>query len=193
MKVSVIYIINEQHDLNITLDNFKTLLKNNKYEIILVNNILNYDLTKYYNNDLEHLKIINLSKSFSYNMALLRSLELIKGNIIISVSDLFHYNLKDIENNLKDILENKKDQIIYYNKEEDKPFKKGYTTIGAWIFNKEVKDSLLYLFHKNIKFTYQDIGFNTKEIFNDNIKLIKENDDDYALIKNKIGFDESIL
>ena len=43
MKTTVIYIINKKEELILFLCILKAMVKNTKYKIILVNNILNYN------------------------------------------------------------------------------------------------------------------------------------------------------
>jgi hypothetical protein len=193
MKVSLIYIINNTNNINAKLNDFKILLKKEKYEIILINNGINSNLNKYYENDPEHLKIINLSKSFSYSMALMSGINNCQGNLIISLNDMYNFNLKTINNYFNEINTNC-DQIIIYNEIKKNLLNQGLTTIGCWIMQDNVKNALKYLYERKENINFKNIGFNTKAIIDENINIIEDKcKDDFYLIKSKLGFEESIL
>jgi hypothetical protein len=193
MKISVIYIINNKEDIKKNLDNIETILKNERYEIILVNNILNYHLDKYYENNTEHVKIIDLSKDYNYIDSLMAGIMLAKGKIIISLTNNYSFNSKNIMDNLINIKNNKYDQTIYYNESKKELFKETNITIGAWLFNSYVKDALTVLYNKNINIDFNEIGFVTNKIIDENILINYTKSNGYFLIRNKIGFEESIL
>ena len=193
MKISVIFIINNKDDFRHELDNFGVLLKNERYEIILVNNLLNFKLDKYYESDKEHIKIINLSKSYGYMDSLLAGMMNASGNLIVSVNSSYAFNVKDLMIDIESVKSCKFDQIIYYNETEKKLFKDSKLMIGSYIFNKEVKEGLISLYNRNIKININEIGFVTNKIIDSRINFNNVDDNGYYLIRNKIGFEESIL
>jgi hypothetical protein len=193
MNVSLIYIVNKEINISNQLNEFKILLKKCKYEIILVENNLNINLNKYYESDLEHIKIINLSKTYSYKMALMAGINKAKGNTIISLSNDYNYNIKMMEDYLND-LNNGMEQIVIYNESKKDFLHHEINTIGSWIMQDNVKNALKYLYERKENIDFKKIGFNTKAIIDENIN-IKENEsqENYYLIRKQIGFEESIL
>ena len=192
MDLSIIYIINKKENLN-NLEKIKNIVKNFKYELILVNNILNYDLRNLYNQDKNHIRIINLSKKYNYIMSLMAGITNSRGNNIISLRNNEALNVKDLSNYISIILEKKQDQLIVHNEQEKKFRQNSFNVISMWLLNNEVKDALIYLYNNKYNIDYKEIGFNTKDIVNDSIELIEEENNNYFLIKNKIGYDISIL
>ena len=95
--------------------------------------------------------------------------------------------------NLINIKNNKYDQTIYYNESKKELFKETNITIGAWLFNSYVKDALTVLYNKNINIDFNEIGFVTNKIIDENILINYTKSNGYFLIRNKIGFEESIL
>ena len=192
MKTSIIYIINVKEDLKSKLDAIKIMFKNDKYEIILINNILNYNLNNYFEKDQENVKIINLSKKYNYIMSLIAGIENSKGTKFISINNQYNVNIKNIIEYYAKI-NNNLDQVIVYNESKKELFKEQLQNIGMWIFNDAVKDGLLKLYNKNISIDFNKIGFNTIKELDINIPLEQEDICNYYIIKSKIGFDESIL
>ncbi len=192
MKTSIIYIINVKEDLRNKLEAIKTMFKNDKYEIILINNILNYNLNNYFEKDQENVKIINLSKKYNYIMSLIAGIENSKGTKFISINNQYNVNIKNIIEYYAKI-NNNLDQVIVYNESKKELFKEQLQNIGMWIFNDAVKDGLLKLYNKNISIDFNKIGFNTIKELDINIPLEQEDICNYYIIKSKLGFDESIL
>ena len=192
MKTSIIYIINVKEDLKNKLEAIKAMFKNDKYEIILINNILNYNLNNYFEKDQENVKIINLSKKYNYIMSLIAGIENSKGTKFISINNQYNVNIKNIIEYYAKI-NNNLDQVIVYNESKKELFKEQLQNIGMWIFNDAVKDGLLKLYNKNISIDFNKIGFNTIKELDINIPLEQEDICNYYIIKSKIGFDESIL
>ena len=192
MKTSIIYIINVKEDLKNKLEAIKAMFKNDKYEIVLINNILNYNLNNYFEKDKENIKIINLSKKYNYIMSLIAGIENSKGTKFISINNQYNVNIKNIIEYYAKI-NNNLDQVIVYNESKKELFKEQLQNIGMWIFNDAVKDGLLKLYNKNISIDFNKIGFNTIKELDINIPLEQEDICNYYIIKSKLGFDESIL
>ena len=192
MKTSIIYIINVKEDLRNKLEAIKTMFKNDKYEIILINNILNYNLNNYFEKNQENIKIINLSKKYNYIMSLMAGIENSKGNKFISINNQYDVNINNIIE-YYDEINNNLDQVVVYNESKKELFKEQLQNIGMWIFNDAVKDGLIKLYNKNIPIDFNKIGFNTLKEIDTTIPLEQEDICNYYIIKNKIGFDESIL
>lgn len=193
MKISIILIINEKENLSNKIDTLKEIFNDERYEIILINNLLNNNLDKYYENNKDILKIINLSKQYPFNMNILAGIENTEGNTFICLNNSYNISSKDILNCYHKIKEKVQDQIVYYNVSPKQIFNEQITTIGAWFFNKSVSEALIKLDQKNIKIDFNKIGFNTLKNIDEKIIIKKEEECNYYLIKSKVGFDISIL
>ena len=172
MKLSIIIPVIKDMEFSNICEKIKSMLKKTKYEILFISCDKNDLLDSLYNDDMLHIKIIYLSKSFDYNLLVQAGFDNACGDYSIVIDDNFDFNNLDIM--IKELDNDNNLDIISTGFEPLKNEK--LDTSGYRLVRSNVRNAI-----KSYKFSnkiYSKIGFNTKYLnFDNNINkysIVKE-------------------
>lgn len=156
MKISIIIpCLNNDNNITDLHKKISKVLNNIKYEIIFINNDLNCDtkneLNKIYENDVQHTKVINLSKDFGIDGAILAGLKNSCGEYVC-VIDKDVSNIEMYIDDMYTLLESDSEyDIISLINEKNK------SCLGLKLINKycdikyEDLNTIMRMFRSNVK------------------------------------------